>query len=121
MDPTEVGARPQARPGREIADAVVRITREMTGRGPVSARVVLDDDAVVVLMHEVLTKGEQVLVDHDRADEVLATRKAFQDVMRPAFVAEVQRITGRRVATFMSTNHASPDRSAEIFLLDPAD
>jgi uncharacterized protein YbcI len=102
---------------REIADAVVRLTRQATGRGPVSARVILDGDAIVVLMHDTLTKAEQTLVDHGRVSEVMALRRAFQEIMRPAFCAEIERITGRAVKTFMSSNHPDPDHAAEIFLL----
>lgn len=103
---------------RQIADAIVGLTRERTGRGPVSARVIIDGDAVVVLMHDSLTKAEQTLVDHGRTGEVLALRRAFQDVMRPSFCEAVEQATGRKVGTFMSTNHAEPDHAAEIFLLD---
>lgn len=103
--------------GRRIADAVVRLTREHTGRGPVTARVILDGDAVVVLLHDVLSKGEQSLVEHGHVDEVLALRDAYQEVLRPSVVAEVERLMGRTVDTFMSTAHADPDRSATIFLL----
>jgi uncharacterized protein YbcI len=113
VDPVQ----PQGPPTREIADALVRLTRQATGRGPVSARVIVDGDAVVVLMHDTMTKAEQTLVDHGRTEEVLALRRAFQDVMRPAFSAEVERVTGRTVRTFMSSNHAAPDHAAEIFLL----
>lgn len=104
--------------GRDIGDAVVSLTREHVGRGPVSARVIVDGDAVVVLLQDVLTKGELTLVEHGRGAEVLALRAAYQDVLRPLFIAEVERLTGRTVATFMSANHAAPDRSAEIFLLE---
>lgn len=108
-------------PGRsksaQISDAIVRIMREQTGRGPVSCRITMDSSAVFAVLHETLTKGEQTLMDNDHADEVLALRRAFQAVARPAMVAEVERITGRNVETFMSTNHATPDRACEIFLL----
>lgn len=102
---------------REITDAIVRLTREATGRGPVRARIIIDGDIVVALLYESLTKAEQTLVDNDRTAEVLAFRRAFQDIMRPAYSDAVQRITGRTVETFMSTNHAEPDHAAEIFVL----
>lgn len=103
---------------REITDAVVRLTREAAGRGPVRARVIIDDDAIIVLLHDTLTKAEQTLVDNGHTDEVLALRRAFQDVLRPAYSAAVEQATGRKVQTFMSTNHADPDHAAEIFLLE---
>jgi uncharacterized protein YbcI len=103
---------------RQIADAIVHLTRRTTGRGPVRTRVIIDGDAVVVLMHDVLTKSEQALVDDGRTAVVLALRSAIQDLLRPAYSAEVERITGRKVATFLSTNTADPDRAADIFLLE---
>lgn len=109
----------RGRHAREISDEIVRLTREGTGRGPVRARVIIDGDAVVVLMHETLTKAERTLVDAGRAEEVLALRRAVQDVLRPAYVEAVQRITVGTVATFMSTNSTEPDHAAEVFLLAP--
>lgn len=103
---------------RQITDAMVRLYRENAGRGPVSARAMIDSGTVVVLLHEVLTRAEQTLVDHGNTEVVLMMRRALQDALRPAFVVEVERITGRRVSTFMSTSSADPDRSAEIFLLE---
>lgn len=109
-------------PGRsksaQISDAIVRTIREQTGRGPVSCRVTMDGDAVFAVLHETLTKGEQTLLENGHTEEVLALRRAFQDVARPVFIADVERVTGRRVETFMSTNHTTPDRACEVFLLD---
>lgn len=79
---------------------------------------ILDGDTVVVLMHDTLTKAEQTLVDNGHAPVVLALRRAFHSVMRPLYCEAVERVTGRKVKTFMSTNHAAPDHAAEIFLLD---
>jgi uncharacterized protein YbcI len=119
VNPTDKGtpARGNSK-NREIADAIVHLTRRTTGRGPVKARVVTDDDAVIVLLHDVLTMSEQALVDDGRTAVVLALRSALQDLMRPAYSAEIERITGRKVATFLSTNNAEPDRAAEIFILE---
>lgn len=104
---------------RQIADAIVRVTRDGTGRGPVSARVLSDEDTIVVMLREMLTTSEQTLVENGRTQDVLAFRRALQDILRPAYVEEIRRITGRRVEAFMSTNSADPDRSAEIFVMGP--
>jgi len=109
--------RPRGGANRQIADAMVRLHRRSTGRGPVRVRVIMERDAVVVLLHDVLTKAEQNLVSAGRTEEVLAFRRAAQDLLRPAFVVELQEATGRQVETFMSTNSVEPDHSAEIFLL----
>ena len=45
----------------------------------------------------------------------------FQNAMEHRFVSEVERITGRRVARFISTHHVGPDLELELFLLEPPD
>lgn len=67
---------PRGRMPCEIVDAIERLTQERAGRGPVRARAIVDGDAVVVLMHETLTKAEQTLVDGGHEEEVLALRRA---------------------------------------------
>lgn len=107
-----------------IGNAVASCMREYTGRGPVAARVVLDRDAVFVILRDALTKGERVLVEHGEAEEVLSIRRKFQQAMETEVSARVAELTGRQVEAFMSTNSTDPDVSVEIFLLrgrvDPA-
>jgi hypothetical protein len=43
----------------------------------------------------------------------------FQQAMQHRFIAEVERLTGRRVAQFMSTHHVGPDLELELFVLEP--
>ncbi len=102
----------------EIADAVAALAKEHLGRGPENTRVTIDGDLVVVLLSNGLGAAEQLLVSGGDSETVLGFRRAIQDAMRPALVAEVQRIMGRRVGTFMSANALNPDHAAEIFLLD---
>ena len=49
---------------------------------------------------------------------VLAMRRSFQEAMREDLVAEVERITGRKVTAFMSANHLEPDHAIESYVLD---
>jgi uncharacterized protein YbcI len=104
----------------ELSSAIVRITREYTGRGPTRARTVIDREAVLVLLHDSLTKGERVLADHGQHDQVLGLRRTFQATMRPDYTAAIERILGRRVTSFLSANSIEPDVASEVFLLgDP--
>ena len=48
-----------------LSNAVVRIVREYTGRGPSQARASLRDDVLVVLMQETLLKAEHGLIEDD--------------------------------------------------------
>jgi uncharacterized protein YbcI len=114
---------PDAHPSRnglhlEISNAIVRLLRENTGRGPTKARTTIRDNVVLVMLEQTLTKGEQNLVRKGRADKVIAIRHEFQEAMREESSAVIGELTGRHVIAFMSANHLEPDMAAEIFVLD---
>src|SRR5436305_648522 len=92
--------------------------REYTGRGPTKARTTIRDNLVVVLLEQTLTKGEQVLVEKGRGENVLALRREYQEAMREEASAKVAEITGRNVIAMMSANHLDPDLAVELFVLD---
>jgi uncharacterized protein YbcI len=101
-----------------ISNANVRLLREYTGRGPTKARTTIRDDVVLVMLEQTLTKGEQVLVEKGRGENVLALRREYQEAMRDEVSAEVATLTGRQVVAMMSANHIGPDLAAEIYVLD---
>jgi uncharacterized protein YbcI len=103
----------------QISEAVVRLLAERTGRGPTKARTTISRDLVVVVLQDSLTSGELFLAGSDRAEQVLDTRRAYQDSMRPDYIAAIEALTDRTVAAFMSANHIDPDLAAEIFVLEP--
>lgn len=102
-----------------ISNAVVQLMRESTGRGPTKARTSIRDDVVLVMLEHVLTKAESRLAALGQADKVIDLRGTIQESMRVDLVSAVERLTGRRVRAFMSTNHADPDIAAELFVLEP--
>ena len=101
-----------------IANAVVHVLGEYTGRGPTRARADVNRDSITVLLHDTLTKGERRLVSDGHAPIVLHTRGVFQQMMRAELVASVEGLTGRKVAAFMSANHIDPDMAVETFVLE---
>jgi len=106
--------------GADISNAVVQVLAEYTGRGPTKARTSIRENLVVVLLQDTLTKGELTLVRNGGADKVIELRGEFQAAMREDLVAALEKLTGRNVTAFMSTNHIDPDLAAEIFVLDGA-
>jgi uncharacterized protein YbcI len=102
-----------------ISNVVVRLLSEYTGRGPTKARTVIRDNLVIVMLQDTLTKGERALVDTGHEDQVLGLRATFQKAMRGEAEAAIEKLTGRKVAAFMSANHVDPDLAAEIFVLEP--
>lgn len=103
-----------------IANMVVGVLSEYTGRGPTRARAYVQGDLVNVLVRDTLTHGERTLVRDGHAELVLRTREAFQAAMRKDLVAGVERLTGRDVIAFFSSNHIDPDMGLESFVLAPA-
>ena len=101
-----------------ISTAIVRLMREYTGRGPMSARTTIRDNVVLVILEQTLTKGEQVLVAKGRDENVLALRHEYQEAMRDESSEKIAELTGRDVIAMMSANHLAPDLAAEIYVLD---
>src|SRR3954469_6672438 len=105
----------------EISNAIVRLVREHFGKGPTQAKTLLHDDVVVTVLRGGFTQAEKTLYKAGRADVVHESRRAMQDVLEREMRAAVERLTGRRVAAFMSANHHEPDASVEVFLLERDD
>jgi uncharacterized protein YbcI len=80
-------------------------------------------DAVNVAMsalHErygVYNEVEKTMIELERTAIVQETRSAFQTAMQSKFIAEVERLTGRRVLAFISNHHVGPDLEIELFVL----
>ena len=109
----------QTSPAAAIANLLVGLFSEYTGRGPTRARAHLHEDIVTVDLRGTLTKAERTLAEHGRSDEVLRMRLAFQQTMRQDVARGVQQILGREIEAFLSSNHLDPDIAVETFLLAP--
>jgi uncharacterized protein YbcI len=90
-------------------------------RPPVSARTqLMDDELLACVMGGVYTTVEQTMIELQRSAAVQDTRSAFQHAMQHHFIAEVERLSGRRVTEFVSNSHVGPDLEIELFWLAPA-
>jgi uncharacterized protein YbcI len=102
-----------------ISRRMVQILRDVSGRGPTTARTTIGRDHVLVVFGETLSSGERTLVEHGMEAEVAAIRRGYQEVMRPQAVQMIEETINRSVVGFMSSNHFAPDLAAELFILDP--
>ncbi|HZL54553.1 MAG TPA: Na-translocating system protein MpsC family protein [Solirubrobacteraceae bacterium] len=102
-----------------LSNAVVRCMAEVSGRGPSRARTTLGHDAVFVVVEDTLTRAEHELVRIGDEQIVLRMREGLQRAMRASLGSEVERLTGRRVIGFMSTNQIEPNLAVEVFILAP--
>jgi uncharacterized protein YbcI len=104
-----------------ISNGIVQLLRQYTGRGPTKARTSIGCDHVLVVVRDALTTGERQLVDAGYGDEVMVTRRHYQQLMGPDATRLVEELTGRAVIGFMSDNHADPDLGIEVFILEPSE
>ena len=102
-----------------ISNALVRLLRDYTGRGPTQAYTTITDSHVIVVLRDALLKAERSLVKDGHSDAVIDMRRRFQRTMKHALVAAVEEHTGREVLAFLSDHHIDPDIAVEIFILKP--
>jgi uncharacterized protein YbcI len=105
----------------EISNAVVHAIALATGRGPTKARTTIGRDAIFVVVEDALTPGERTLVEAGDEESVMRIRAAWQQAMRTTLSGHIERLTGRRVIAFMSSNHVEPDLGVEVFILEAAE
>lgn len=102
-----------------ISNAVVRLLRDYTGRGPTQAYTTITESHVIVVLRDTLLKGERILVNDGHVGAVIDMRRRFQQTMREDLIAAVVEHTGREVIAFLSDHHVDPDIAAEVFILKP--
>jgi uncharacterized protein YbcI len=103
----------------DVANEIVRLVAEATGRGATRSRAFVDGDAVVCLLEDGMTRAERTLVDGGRVELMRAQRDALQQLMADRMIECVERLTGRTVRTFISGTSPAGEASSEVFLLAP--
>jgi uncharacterized protein YbcI len=104
-----------------ISQAIVRIHAEHYGKGATQAKTYTWDDLVVTVLRDVLTVAERTLIGVGKADTVREVRTTFQFSLEQTFRAAVERLTGRRVLSFMSQVDPRNGLGVEVFVLEPLD
>jgi uncharacterized protein YbcI len=104
-----------------VSQAIVQIHAEHYGKGATQAKTYVWENLVVTVLRDVLTTAERTLVGGDRADAVREVRAMFQSTMEETFRTAVERITGRRVSSFMSQIDPVNGLGVEVFVLEPLD
>jgi uncharacterized protein YbcI len=109
----------RGRQASAVGTAITRLHREHYGRGATVTRTVFQRNYVIAFLEDIYTTVEKTLLKDGRHEDVKRTRQLFQMAMEPDFIAEVEKITGRKVMQFMSQVSFEPDIAAEIFVLEP--
>jgi uncharacterized protein YbcI len=104
----------------ELSNALSSLHKEQFGRGPTRVRThFAGPDITVTVFEDALLPAEKALVEMGEAVRVQETRIFLQDATRERFIAEIERITRRKVASFHSTCDARAGVVMEIAVLEP--
>jgi uncharacterized protein YbcI len=105
---------------QEITNAMVRLYKELFGRGPTKARTnYAGPDTLVSTIQNSLTPAERNMVALGENQRVREARMFFQHASEAEFTETVEQITGRKVWAFVSGVDIREDVSAEVFYLEP--
>jgi uncharacterized protein YbcI len=105
---------------QELTNAMVRIYKELFGRGPTKARSnYAGPDTLVTTIQNSLTPAERNMVALGEHTRVRDIRMFFQYASEREFTETVEQITGRKVRAFVSGIDTGQDVAAEVFYLEP--
>jgi uncharacterized protein YbcI len=106
---------------QELTNTMVRLYKELFGRGPTKARTdYAGPDALLATIENSLTPAERKMLELDEHQRVREIRMFFQHASGAEFVGAVEEITGRKVLAFVSGMDTDRDVSSEVFYLEPS-
>jgi uncharacterized protein YbcI len=103
----------------EISREMVRLYKELFGRGPTKARTEFaGPDIIICSLENTFTPAERSLADMGEHQRLRDTRMYFQAATHERFREIVERMTGRKVRAFISGLDSAQDVCAEVFYLE---
>ena len=103
----------------DLSTALVKLYRELFGRGPVTTTTHTFDAGYVTFLRDFLAPHERVLVLGGRADLVCQARAATREAERERVIGEVQRVTGRPVLHDSFQFQPERNLAVELFWTPP--
>jgi uncharacterized protein YbcI len=104
----------------EISREMVRLYKDLFGRGPTKARTdFAGPDTVVCTLENSLTPAEHALVELGEHQRLRDTRMYFQAATETDFRAVIERVLERKVRAFVSGMDTVEDVATEVFYLVP--
>lgn len=102
-----------------ISKSLALIWRDQTGMKPPGARTYINEDLVVCVLQGGMSPYEKQLIGEEQNPAVWTMREHMRTAVEADEVAEVERLTGRRVVSFLSDHDTGSDLAAELFVLEP--
>ena len=104
---------------QSVSNEMVRIYKEIFGRGPTRVRADwAGPDVLVCTLEDSLTPAERKLVTLGEDQRLREVRMFFQHATEENFRGSVEAITSRKVRAFVSGIDAKQDVSAELFYFE---
>ena len=120
IDAADDLAEQDGRPLAMISKEIVRIYKDQFGRGPTKVRShFAGPDILICVLENTFTPAErslQAMGEHQRLRDM---RIFFQYASTAEFTDAVERVTGRRVRSFISGIDTNTDVACEVFVLEP--
>jgi uncharacterized protein YbcI len=106
----------------EISREMVRLYKDLFGRGPTAARTdFANQDLMVCTLEHSLTRAERKLAEMGEHQRLRDTRLYFQYATDEEFREVVERVLGRKVRGFISGVDTKEDIATEVFYLAPGE
>jgi uncharacterized protein YbcI len=103
-----------------VSNAIVKLHKELLGRGPTHARAeYAGPDALVCILEDALLPAERALVEIGEHERVRTIRTTLQEGTRSRFVNTVEELTNREVRAFASTIDPQAGVVFEVFAFRP--
>jgi uncharacterized protein YbcI len=101
-----------------ISNGLVRIKKELYGKGPTKAKTFINDNYVFAVLEGGLTRNEETMLAAGEHRLVREFRLRFQEAVAQQIRQVVEEATGRKVLGYHSQIVFEPERAFEIFVLD---
>jgi len=103
----------------EIGDAMVKLQRERTGRGPTQTHTYIIHDMVVVRMQEVLTPAERQLLGNPHGQSLVKQfHQQMHEIARRDLEAIIESHTGAKVTSVHSDVSTKTGEQVSIYVVD---
>jgi uncharacterized protein YbcI len=119
-EPTVQAIGPEQGVLAQISNEMVRLYKELFGRGPSSSRTDwAGPNALLCTLRDTLTPAERKLEQMGEYQRLRDTRLFFQYASESDFRDVIERLTGREVHAFISGMDVHKDVASELFYLVP--
>jgi uncharacterized protein YbcI len=107
-------------PMLELSNAMVRLYKDVFGRGPTKAKASFaGPDTLVIVLENSMTVVERNLAAMGEHARLRDARLFFQYAVEEQFRDNVERILGRKTVAFISGMDTRHDVAIEVFTLEP--